>query len=473
MVILSVGIDIGTTTTQVIFAELTIENTAGYFSVPHISIVGKKVIYRGEVYFTPLLTPSQLNGDAIREIVEREYEKAGFSPEEVDTGAVIVTGESARKDNAAMLMSSLSDFAGEFVVSTAGPDLEAILAGKGSGAQNCSNERGITVVNLDIGGGTTNVVLFDNGETIAKGCLDIGGRLICFDEFGKIRFISASVERIANSKGIQLKTGDMASLQELREICKGMVEIIEQMIGLAPRTELLQLTQTANSTNFVIPRKIQAICFSGGVADCIDNPREDLFCYGDIGPLLGEEIQNSRLYHSFEIIHASETIRATVIGAGSFSTTVSGSTIMQQSEELPIKNVPALKLNDEEQEKCYAGDVPYLTRCIQWFCRQCESDRILLALKGEQSPSYEKLKRLARCIVEAAEAALPAETAILVALESDTAKALGQAMMRITRKKQIVCIDGVQIEQGDYVDLGRPLMDGMVIPVVVKTFVLG
>lgn len=132
--ILSVGIDIGTSTTQVIFSRITMDNMAGYFSAPRIAITGKELIYKSKIHFTPLKTPVLLDGDGVRDIVAVEFAQAGFRPENVDTGAVIITGESARKENAAVVLEKLSSFAGEFVVSTAGPDLESVIAGKGSGA---------------------------------------------------------------------------------------------------------------------------------------------------------------------------------------------------------------------------------------------------------------------------------------------------------------------------------------------------
>ena len=177
---LSVGIDIGTSTTQVIFSKLTMENTASYFSVPRVSIVDKELVYQSRIYRTPLRDRIFLDGEGIGEIVAKEFDSAGVSPSDTRTGAVIITGESARKENAAIVLEQLSGFAGEFVVSTAGPDLEAIVAGKGSGAQQYAKVNGCYTANLDIGGGTSNIVLFaPDGRTVAKGCLDIGGRQIC------------------------------------------------------------------------------------------------------------------------------------------------------------------------------------------------------------------------------------------------------------------------------------------------------
>ncbi|MCK5826254.1 MAG: ethanolamine ammonia-lyase reactivating factor EutA, partial [Desulfuromusa sp.] len=170
--ILSVGIDIGTTTTQLVFSRLTLENTASLVSAPHIEIVAKEVIYRSAIHFTPLQTQQEIDARKTRELIEQEYQTAGITPAQVQTGAVIITGEAARKQNAETVLQVLSGFAGEFVVATAGPTLEGIIAGKGAGAAQESKQRTATIVNLDIGGGTTNIAVFRNGDVIDTACLD-------------------------------------------------------------------------------------------------------------------------------------------------------------------------------------------------------------------------------------------------------------------------------------------------------------
>ena len=125
--ILSVGIDIGTSTTQLIFSRLTIENLASNYTVPRISIVNKEVIYRSGIHFTPLKSQTEIDAAQVKDIIRDEYRKADMRPEDLQTGAVIITGETARKQNANTVLESLSDMAGDFVVATAGPDLESIL----------------------------------------------------------------------------------------------------------------------------------------------------------------------------------------------------------------------------------------------------------------------------------------------------------------------------------------------------------
>ena len=169
----SVGIDIGTSTTQLVLSRLVLENRGNAFSVPRIVIAAREVLYRSPIHFTPLLSDTEIDAQGVRDIAAEEYRRAGVSREEVDTGAVIITGETARKDNARQVLESLSGFAGDFVVATAGPDLESILAARGAGIDQISREEGRAILHMDIGGGTSNLALYDRGELTSTGCLDV------------------------------------------------------------------------------------------------------------------------------------------------------------------------------------------------------------------------------------------------------------------------------------------------------------
>lgn len=473
---LSAGIDIGTSTSQVIFSRLTVENTAGYFSVPAVSIIDKEVVYQSPVYRTPLIDESLIDGDALRTIIEKEYAAAGVKPEQVETGAVIITGESARKENARMVLERLSGFAGDFVVSTAGPDLESVIAGQGSGAERFSEENGAVVVNLDIGGGTTNVVLFDGGEVRARGCLDIGGRQVTVDEQGRIAYVSPSAGRIARACHLSLRKGEPASREILEKLCDGMSEVLEQMLGVSEATPLLDEVRTEGSALFQLPadRAVRYVCFSGGVADCIYRPGREPFAYGDIGVLLGDAIRRGRLFQAFRVIDAAETIRATVIGAGSYTTTISGSTIAYTDGLFPMKNVPVMKLSREEEKRCWDGDGEALYQKVKWFLEQNDASRMALALEGRNNPDYQELKKLAAVAADALLQALPGDAPLILIIRADIAKALGQIIrQRMAEKRPVVAVDSVKAEQNNFVDFGRPIMNGLVIPVVVKTLIFG
>ena len=479
--ILSVGIDVGTSTTQVVFSKLQMDNAGGYFSVPRVAIVDKEVVYKSEVYMTPLKTDVLIDTEALRDIVAAEFRKAGYRPEDTDSGAVIITGESARKENSDAVLKSLSDFAGDFVVSAAGPDMESLIAGKGSGAWQYSMDHHCRVANLDIGGGTTNVVLFEDGETAARGCLDIGGRLICMDSQGMITKVSPAAAVMAQAAGVSVHVGDRGDEKALSAVTRQMAAALNVYLGVDTDTSaggkadaILRQIKTPGSSDFPRPEKVQAVFFSGGVADLIYHESADTWAYGDIGVLLGRAIRESRLFTDFQKMEPGETIRATVVGAGTYTTTISGSTITYSDDIFPLKNIPVIKLDEELQEACFAGETEPVIRRIQWVLGQNDEEHFILAMPGKRNPGYMEMKRAAASIRQIMDRVQPPGEPILLVIESDIAKAMGQMIrQQPDLKRQVVAIDSIHVEDGEYVDMGKPMMNGMVIPVVVKTLIFG
>ena len=474
--ILSVGIDVGTSTTQVVFSKLQMDNAGGYFSVPRVAIVDKKVVYKSEVYMTPLKTDVLIDTDALRNIVAAEFRKAGYRPEDTDSGAVIITGESARKENSDAVLKSLSDFAGDFVVSAAGPDMESLIAGKGSGAWQYSMDHHCRVANLDIGGGTTNVVLFEDGETAARGCLDIGGRLICMNPQGIITKVSPAAAVMAQAAGVSVSVGDRCDELKLTAVTRQMAAALNAYLGVGTKDidAILRQIKTPGSSDFPVPEKVQAVFFSGGVADLIYHESADTWAYGDIGVLLGRAIRESRLFTDFQKMEPGETIRATVVGAGTYTTTISGSTITYSDDIFPLKNIPVIKLDEELQEACFAGETEPVIRRIQWVLGQNDEEHFILAMPGKRNPGYMEMKRAAASIRQIMDRVQPPGEPILLVIESDIAKAMGQMIrQQPDLKRQVVAIDSIHVEDGEYVDMGKPMMNGMVIPVVVKTLIFG
>ena len=441
----SVGLDVGTTSTQMILSELTIENRASNFAVPEMEIADRKILYKSPIHFTPLLDESHVDGAAIREIVEAEYRKAGISRSSVDTGAIIITGETSRKENARAVLDALSDFAGDFVVATAGPDLESVLAAKGAGAVEYSERTGKTVLHMDIGGGTSNLALIRDGKIVDTGCLNVGGRLLKFDKNGVLAYVSPVLDGIAN-----LEVGGSATQEQVEAVADTLVQALEMAAGLREVTPLLaQLTTAETEEMWKPPSDGVVISFSGGVADCIEQTHPWL-AFGDMGPVLGRAIRKSRLCQG-EYVLGSETIRATVIGAGCHSAQLSGSTVFYQNVQFPLKNVPVA--NIREFSEIHRE-------------RSKQEGTVVLAMPGLLSPSY-------REIVSMAEAMIPEINGpLLLCLEQDMAKALGQALaVRLPPDAQILCIDRVKVSEGSYLDIGAPV--GNAFPVVVKTLVLG
>lgn len=136
--------------------------------------------------------------------------------------------------------------------------------------------------------------------------------------------------------------------------------------------------------------------------------------------------------------------------------------------------MPVLKLNEQEQARAFEGDTEFVKEKVKWFSSQSDSQRLVLAMPGKRDPSYLEIGRLAKSVGEALDSLLPAAEPMLIVTECDIAKALGQAIKRTYGdKRDIISIDSISVDDGDFVDLGKPLLDGLVIPVVVKTLIFG
>ena len=451
----SVGLDVGTTSTQLVVSELTVENQASGFAVPELQITGRQLRYQSEVYFTPLIGEGLVDGEGIRKIVEQEYARAGIRPGDVDTGAVIITGETSRRENARQVLDALSAFAGEFVVATAGPHLESVLAAKGAGATDFSEKTGKRVLHMDIGGGTSNLALIEDGNVMSTSCLNVGGRLVKFDGEDRITYVSPALKELC-----KLAVGQIATPEALRPVAKLLTQALEIAAGLREVTPLLEKLNTREAGNAPEPPGSEVVVsFSGGVADCIETSR-DWRSFGDLGPILGEEIRKSALCQG-QYRLGDHTIRATVIGAGCHSVQLSGSTVFCRNVRLPLKNLPVVQLTEDEQSLAPEE----LAQLVQRRLAQQDTDSVL-ALPGFASPGYGRVMTLA----EGLSRGLGGRPA-LIALEQDMAKALGQAMaLRLPKDRSFVCIDSVKLQPGSYLDIGEPI--GPALPVVIKTLVL-
>lgn len=458
--LLSVGIDIGTTTTQLVFSHLTVQNESPAFTVPHFAITKKDVLYRSRIYFTPLLSDTVIDTEGVRKIVDAEYASAGFARQDVQTGAVIITGETARKENADEVLHALSGYAGDFVVATAGPALESVLAGKGSGAQKYSEAHQCAVLNFDIGGGTTNLALFDCGRLKDTGCMNIGGRLMKFSPDGALTYLSPVLRPY-----FDFSIGQHLGEKELKPVISLLVSVLEWIIngkadGFSPADFITDKAVSVSGN--------PVLTFSGGVADLIQSRPDDPFAYGDLGVLLGQALSESFLCRE-RFVQAAETIRATVIGAGTHTTELSGSTIFYRNITFPMKNLPVTEISAAEE----ALDADALGALIRKRAAiyRTEHEPFVLGITGSRSPKFSELCKLADGIAEgfSEEAGQP----LLLALREDMGKALGQALATLLPKTPLLCLDGIALTEGSYLDIGAPVAGGQALPVVIKTLALG
>ncbi|WP_105207057.1 ethanolamine ammonia-lyase reactivating factor EutA [Streptococcus suis] len=471
--ILSVGIDIGTATTQLVLSELVVENIASVFTIPRVYITDKRVLYRSEIIFTPIFDNLLIDVESIKEFVRQEYQKAGISKSMIQMGAVIITGETARKDNASQVLEALSGYAGDFVVATAGPDLESIIAGKGAGSFQYSQEHHTSVANIDIGGGTSNISVYREGDLIDTACFDIGGRLVKVDPTSQlITYIAPKLQEVIAKENWQLKVGCQVNRRDLDALISVLVSVLEQSLGLDTDSPYYELLQTNHGLKLDYP--IRCVSFSGGVADAVFQTDRSVseFHYGDIGILLGKAISQSKIFSDKKVIESVETIRATVVGAGSHTTEVSGSTITYISKVLPIKNIPVLKLSSQDEQGSQQELAGAIKEKSRWFMLENEVQELALALDGIKSPSFVRVQEYAQAILEGMKDSIDRGIPLLVVVKEDMAKVLGQSLFALLPKDYpFVCIDSVDVQNGDYIDIGNPLVEGSVLPVVVKTLV--
>ena len=453
-ILTSVGIDIGTTTTKLVISYLTLTNVMPGSRIPHIEISSKSLFYASEVRFTPFIDRETIDENAVRQMISEEYQKAGISPEKIDTGAIIITGESAKKENAEKLVHALAEFSGDFVVATAGPELESIIAGKGSGAEDISRRERCVCANVDIGGGTTNIAFYDNGICIGNACMEVGGRLIEVDLMSQRITYMAKVSRM-----ISEKLGCGLNLNGIEAVLAQMVKSVDEVLFSQTPSEITRALTVNNDLPKVLPQKL---VFSGGVSKYIYRKTvSDWWIHGDVGPLLAEAYKSGRAYQIFEVVPGTETIHATVMGAGIHTVNVSGSTVTVKKECLPIRNIPVVIPEIKNGHYDWIGPagrfLDSLHRCVA------------LGIPVQDKLDFQSINELTEMIAQQ----LPqiSSNPKVIIMEQDVAKVIGQGILKRLGAADLVCIDGIRAFAGDYIDIGKALNYAEALPVVVKTLI--
>ncbi len=469
---LSVGIDVGTTTTQLVFSRLTLTDTSRPGQVPRIGITGKQVLYESPITFTPLRDAQTIDVERLTALVKREYAAAGVDPKEVETGAVIITGETAKKQNADAVLAGLGGLAGEFVVTVAGPHLESLIAGRGAGAAQYSQEHFSKVTNIDIGGGSANSALFNAGALIAAAAMNYGGRILEIDPTtGKVRHIAEPAHQILSDINLRLEIGDLPSLADLRRFTDRMADMTVELIEgtSSPLASRLYLTPPA-----IISGKNTVLMLSGGIGHYFYHPLainsvSDATLHGDVGPLLSESLRNHPILQTYENVRPTETVRATVLGASMQTVTLSGSTIWAEKEILPMKNVPVIRpaFATSHAPEVMAANIAEAVR--RWDVNPA-TDNFAVALELDQALNYNLLLELSTGLSQFAKT-LPAGRPLVAIIERDYAQALGQTVKAMIPDRPLLVIDQVGLQEGDYIDIGTPMMDGRVVPLSVKTLI--
>src|SRR5512139_3562405 len=395
--LLSVGVDVGTTTTQIVFSRLNLQDVSRVGQIPRINITDRKVIYQSPIVFTPLIDAQTIDAAKLNEIVRGEYASAGVDPSQVETGAVIITGETAKKKNADEILRALAGLAGEFVVSVAGPNVESLIAGKGAGAADYSQKNYAVVTNIDIGGGSANSATFRTGNLIGAAAMNYGGRIMEIEhQSGRIRHLAVPTKHILADIGLDLNEGDTPLLDDLRRFTDRMADMTVELIEgtSSPLAQKIYLTPPVGESG-----KGSVLMFSGGIGHYYYNPLpinsvSDVTIHDDVGPLLAESLRAHSVLNTYTIVPPSETVRATVLGASTQTVTLSGSTIWAEREILPLKNVPVTRptLPASLDPASVARSI---TEAVTRWDVNLATDPFAIALELNNALNYESLTQLA------------------------------------------------------------------------------
>jgi ethanolamine utilization protein EutA len=491
--LVSVGIDIGSSGTQVIFSRvhmrrLSEELTSRYF------VVKRETLYQSPVALTPYQSETRIDERAVGDIVDAAYTAANIHPDQIDTGAVILTGEALRRENAKAIADVIAEMGGEFVCATAGHHMESLLAAYGSGAARASHDLARPVLNVDVGGGTTKLALVENGRVVHTAAIHIGGRLVVVEpsppaplprqrgDFsasalgrggGRITRLDPAGKQLAKNAGVDWEIGGRATEAEMDRVANWMADALIQALTVAPAPASIDALWLTDPLEPV--EGIAGVMFSGGVGEYIYGREERDF--GDLGRRLGHAVRKRVEANAlpYPLLPAGECIRATAIGASEYSVQLSGNTvyISNPGELLPRKNLQVL------QPDITLGEAIEPARVTQAIRRHFEAFDLVegeadvaLALRWQGPPSFDRLEALARGIVEALPMTLMNAKPVYLVLDGDIAHSLGALLKEEwSIASEVLVIDGVSLWDFDYVDLGRVRMPSYTVPVTIKSLV--
>jgi ethanolamine utilization protein EutA len=431
-------------------------------------LVDREIIYESDIIFTPLLDRFTIDIESIIDFCEEEYRKAGITPEMVESGAVVVTGETAKKQNAEEIVRRLSSKSGKFVSAAAGPNYESVLGAMGSGIVDMSREAKRTIMNVDIGGGTSNIAIASNGDILSTACINVGGRLLGIDKAFKIWRIDEPTNFLMQELGMDYKLDDIIPEEDARLIAREYAKaLMEVMRGPATSRIAKELMMT-DDLDFSV--SVDEYSFSGGIAEIYYGGEE---IYDDIGRFLAEEIKTLVDEIGLRFVEPANKIRATVIGAGAFTLSVSGSTCyFDKSIEFPITNVPVLPIN-VTTENYRSGKVEEeVARAFTKYDLKEGEEVVALYFRDSLYRSYSWLQEFVRAIEDALPKTVASKKMVILLFQSDIGKMVGLAARRETSiQHNLISIDELLLEEGDWIDIGAPLQDGQVFPVTVKSLV--
>ena len=459
----SVGIDIGSSTSHLMFSRLLI----GYPSLLQRKpiVVDRNVIARSPILLTPFSGDWNIEAEPLRELIDDTFKEAGLTRDHIDTGAVIITGEAARRDNAAKIAELFADETGKFVCATAGPTLETIMAAHGSGAVLTSREQGLTLLNIDVGGGTTKISVIVEGRIRDTTAVNIGARLVAHDGAESVIRLEKGGRRFLAALGQNIDYGAKISDDLRQRLAARMAQVLFDAVaeGKQPWDEFY-----ISSPLGELP-KIDGILFSGGVSEYIYGRETQGF--GDLGPYLGREIRKQADARGFNILDAGEGIRATVIGASQYTVQLSGETIfIPESMSLPVRNLRVFVAQVDWDAPVSNRAEAAVKKVLGERDPEVRDAPFVLAFSTPPFVGYGAVQDLAKGI-DRALAVLPTEDrpSALVFVQN-----VGQVVGgMLSAKWNMPCIDEVSLTELDFIDVGEVVEGEGFVPVVIKSLAFG
>ena len=490
VVLHSVGIDIGSSSTQVVFSKIHLQRVADQLSTRYV-VVLREPLAQPPLALTPYQSETLIDAKALGALIESAYAEAGLHPDQVDAGAVILTGEALRRENGQAIAAMLAEQGGEFVCAAAGHHMESRLAVYGSGAALRSFEAQTRILNVDIGGGTTKLGLVDCGELVATAAVHCGGRLLVADAQGFITRLDPQGQAHARRAGFHWQLGQRVTREELALVARGMAEALLRVLNGQPTDEdRAELMLTDAIADF---GTVQGVMFSGGVGEYVygREPRD----FGDLGKLFGEALR-TRLADGalpWPLLPAGECIRATVLGASEYSVQLSGNTtyISQPRALLPRKNLQVVPLPHAFGEApVQAAEVAQALRAAFTAHDLVEGEQdVAVSLRWTGAPAYARLTALKDGLLLGLANSVAAGRPLYIVADGDIALTLGYLIHEDPRvaavaaaasashgnaaapRSEVLVIDGITLWGFDFIDLGRIRLPSNTVPVAIKSLV--
>ncbi len=463
--LLSVGIDIGSSTSHLMFSRLHLQRQGLELSSRY-EVVDREVLFRSTVLLTPYRDRDTIDTEALARFIARSYDEAGLTSHRIDAGAVICTGEAAKKKNAEAIIRLFANQGGKFVCATAGHNFEGALAAHGSGA--VARSRNSTIMNLDIGGGTSKLAMVKNGAILETAAINIGSRLVAWDDQGRLSRVEEAGARIARWAGVSLELGRPLGRQDKVVLAEAMAQLLVEFLEgkeLSPLAEDLLVTAPSRYA-----RDGAEILFSGGVSEYIYG--RETRDYGDLGPLLAESIRKRIPLLRLTVGEPVEGLRATVIGASQYTIQVSSSTIfVSRTDLLPIRDLLVVTPQLEPKESGAGGVARAIEKAFQRFDLLEQHRPVALFLRYPWENSYNALKTLALGVIQSLPL-LDHQDPLVLVFDADIGRLVGDMLKgELGLAKELVVIDEIEVGDLDFIDIGEKLVHTQAVPVVVKSLV--